>query len=371
MSSTNALRSVATGDQKNPVTAFRGFLEKQKTQLAAALPKHVSPDRMIRLATTEFAKNQLLQKCTPVSIFGAIIQSSQLGLEIGVLGQAYLVPYKNNKTNSYEAQFIPGYKGLIALARRSGEVTSIETHIVYENDEFELNLGIDSQVKHVPYLDGERGASRLVYGVAKFKDGGYHFEWMSIADVNKIRARSKARDNGPWVTDYEQMVRKTLIRRMSNYLPMSIELQNAIQISDAADEGKRASLDGDFVIVDEGEEEHSAGSTSEEAGPDEFVEIRKAIAACVTEIELIKLMNELSPKTKKALNEDLRAKQVQLKSESSSEGVTYAAVAEKLNSATDADLLDAAADLIKEVQNEAQREELASLYQSLRANFVE
>ena len=255
MSASNTLRAAVTGEQQNPVTAFRGFLEKQKSQLAAALPKHVSPDRMIRLACTEFAKNPLLQKCTPVSVFGAIIQASQLGLEIGVLGQAYLVPYRNTKNNTYEAQFIPGYKGLIGLARRSGEVTSIETNIVYANDRFDLKLGLDTSVEHVPTLDGDRGAPRLVYGVAKFRDGGHHFEWMTMGDVNKIRARSKASSNGPWVTDYEQMVRKTVIRRMANYLPMSIELQQAIQISDATDEGKRATLDGDFVVVQDDEQE--------------------------------------------------------------------------------------------------------------------
>ncbi|MHB1023310.1 MAG: recombinase RecT [Acidobacteriaceae bacterium] len=265
-----ALREVATGEGKNPVVAFRSFLEKQKAQLAAALPKHLTPDRMIRLATTEFAKNPKLQKCDPVTVFGSIIQASQLGLEIGVLGQAYLVPFNNRKKGTLEAQFIPGYKGLIALARRSGEVTSIETHIVYENDDFQLTLGIDSNVKHVPYLDGERGKIRLVYGVAKFKDGGHHFEWMSIQDVNKIRARSKSADDGPWVTDYEQMVRKTLIRRMANYLPMSIEMVNAIQISDAADEGKKASLDGDFVIIEgEGEDHHDTEQSGKSAKEDE------------------------------------------------------------------------------------------------------
>lgn len=250
--STAALKAVATDTHdKNPVVAFRSFLEKQKAQLAAALPKHIQPDRMIRLACTEFAKNPLLQKCTPVSVFGAIIQASQLGLEIGVLGQAYLVPYRNNKANTYEAQFIPGYKGLIALARRSGEVSSIETHIVYERDTFELTLGVESSIKHVPYLEGDRGRARIVYGVAKFKDGGYHLEWMSMSDVDKIRARSKARDSGPWVTDYDQMVRKTLIRRMANYLPMSIELANAISVSDAADSGHRATIEGDFVTISE------------------------------------------------------------------------------------------------------------------------
>lgn len=265
--SATALKTAVTGEVQNPVTAFRGFLEKQKHQLAAALPKHISPDRMIRLACTEFAKNPLLQKCTPVSVFGAIIQASQLGLEIGVLGQAYLVPYRNNKANTYEAQFIPGYKGLISLARRSGEVTSIETHIVYENDKFDLKLGIESSVEHVPFLDGDRGRARLVYGVAKFRDGGYHFEWMSLADVDKIRARSKASNNGPWVTDYEQMVRKTLIRRMANYLPMSIELSNAIQIGDAAEDGRRATLDGDFVVVQEeenGAQQHDAPASDQQ-----------------------------------------------------------------------------------------------------------
>lgn len=262
--STVALKAVATDrKEQNPVVAFRNFLEKQKAQLAAALPKHMNPDRMIRLACTEFAKNPQLQKCDAISVFGSIIQASQLGLEIGVLGQAYLVPYRNNKKNTMEAQFIPGYKGLIALARRSGEVTSIETNIVYANDTFDLVLGVDSNLTHKPYLDGDRGNARLVYGVAKFKDGGHHLEWMAISDVEKVRARSKASSSGPWVTDYEQMVRKTLIRRMANYLPMSIELQNALQVDEAVDAGKNATIDGDFVVVSERDEEPAAADRAD------------------------------------------------------------------------------------------------------------
>lgn len=234
--------------QHNPVTQFREFLEKGKAQIAMALPAHLTPDRMIRLACTEFSRNPALQRCNQTSVFGAIIQASQLGLEIGVLGQAYLVPYKD------QCQLIPGYKGLIALARRSGDVSSIETHIVYENDQFDLELGLDSKIIHKPCLDGDRGKIKLVYGVAKFRDGGHHLEWMSIEDVHKIRARSKASSSGPWVTDYTQMVRKSLIRRMMNYLPMSIELSNALQISDAADEGKKAVIDGDFVHIVEQDE---------------------------------------------------------------------------------------------------------------------
>lgn len=243
--STQALRAVAKGERnQNPMVAFRDFLQARRGEIAAALPKHLTPDRMIRLALTEFTKNKTLQQCTPASVYAGIIQASQLGLEIGVMGQAYLVPYQNRKAGTTEAQFIPGYKGLIALARRSGEVTSIETHIAYENDEFDLTLGIETKVRHVPKLDGDRGRPRLVYGVAHFKDGGYHFEWMSLAEVERIRSRSKAANSGPWVTDYEQMVRKTLIRRMANYLPMSIELSTALEIDRMADEGKATTIDG-------------------------------------------------------------------------------------------------------------------------------
>lgn len=273
------LKEIASGEkQQHPVTAFRSFLEKNKFQIASALPKHISPDRMIRLACTEFSRNKLLQKCTPTSIFGAIIQSSQLGLEVGILGQAYLIPYRNNKENSYEAQFIPGYKGLISLARRSGEVTSIETHIVYENDKFDLKLGIDSVIEHIPFLDGDRGSPKLVYGVAKFRDGGHHFEWMTIGEVNNVRARSRAANNSPWVTDYSQMIRKTLVRRMANYLPMSIELSNALQVSDAADEGKLATIEGDSVVVhdDENTEEQS---TSQEKPDSDWKPTEEELAA--------------------------------------------------------------------------------------------
>jgi len=275
-----------TTKQKPPVVQFREFLEKGKTQIAAALPAHLTPDRMIRLALTEFSKNPALQRCNQMSVFGAIIQASQLGLEVGVLGQAYLVPYKDTCT------LIPGYKGLIALARRSGEVTSIETNIVYEKDEFTLVLGIDSVFTHKPYLDGDRGNPRLVYGVAKFKDGGHHFEWMSISDVNKIRSRSKASSSGPWVTDYEQMVRKTLIRRMMNYLPMSIELSAAIQLSDAADEGKIASIDADFVVVEKDAEEQEKPVAQ---ANDPLADIKEKMTACTTIDDVEELMAQVSP----------------------------------------------------------------------------
>lgn len=373
------MNAPATTDQTaNPVQSFRNFLEKNKAQIAAALPAHLTPDRMIRLSCTEFAKNKQLQQCNPITVFGSIIQASQLGLEIGVMGQAYLVPFKNRKTNQYECQLIPGYKGLIGLARRSGEVTSIETHIVYEKDEFDLVLGMETQLKHVPYLEGDRGNPRIVYGIAKFKDGGHHFEWMSITEVNKIRARSKASDSGPWVTDYDQMVRKTLVRRMTNYLPMSIELANAITLADAAEAGKRATLDGNFVVVDEDDEDETPQAQAqpqpkalpfmpESEFSKDLTKWRGMIASGKKSadeiIAMVQSRASLSDEQIQAIREpfpDQNAPDPQ-------PAVSYAKVAEALNKAKDLDVLDVAADYIREVKDPQQQEELREIYQARRA----
>lgn len=272
------LKAVATGGAVttgNPVNDFKQLLESRKAEIANALPQHITADRVIRLALTEFQKNAQLRECSMSSIYSGIIQASQLGLEIGVLGQAYLVPYNVKKKDKNgreswrkEAQMIPGYKGLISLARRSGDVTSIESHIVYEKDFFDLSLGIDTKIEHKPFLLGDRGEPRLVYGVAHFKDGSHHFEWMTMQQVNQIRARSKAKDSGPWVTDFDQMVRKTLIRRMMNYLPMSIELAAALQVDEAVELGKRAAIEGDFnVITTDDDDEAAAAAAAAAATP--------------------------------------------------------------------------------------------------------
>ncbi len=335
--SSNALKAVATGKTavaENPAVAFRAMLESRKGEIAAALPKHITPERVIRLALTEFSKNPGLRECTAQSIYAGIIQASQLGLEIGVLGQAYLVPY-NNKVKKKgggeewrkEAQFIPGYKGLISLARRSGEVSSIETHIVYENDHFDLTLGIESKVEHKPQLLGDRGAPKLVYGVAHFKDGGYHFEWMTVADVAKIRQRSKAKDSGPWVTDFEQMMRKTLIRRMANYLPMSIEFAAALQVDEAVSAGRAAAIEGDFAVVTAEDNE-----TTGEGAPGETVESKPA---------------------------GRRA--------AAAPAVTYGTVSDamkKAHAAKDKDALDVAASTIASVADETVHGELQALYRA-------
>lgn len=257
MSASNALKAAATGTKVEPIKGkgFAELLSQMKPQLAAALPKHITPDRMIRIALTCYRMTPKLRECTQESVLGAVVQCAQLGLEPGLLGQAYLIPFKKKWKDAsgwheqLECQFMPGYRGLIALARRSGEVTSINAELVHENDEFELTLGVDPKIVHKPKLDGDRGKVRLVYGVAKFKDGGYHLEWMSMAEVQRIRSRSKAKDDGPWVTDENEMIKKTLVRRMSKYLPMSVEMVAAVTASDAADLGKALTIDHDLIAA--------------------------------------------------------------------------------------------------------------------------
>ena len=232
------------------IKSFSDYIESRKDSIAQCLPRHMTVERVTRLLLTEFTRNEDLRECEINSIYRSVLQASQLGLEIGVLGQAYLVPFWNKHTRRKEAQFIPGYKGLLSLARRSGDVTSIETNIVYENDTFDLTLGLETKVVHKPLLEGDRGKPRLVYGVANFKGGDYHFEWMTMHDVQIIRSRSQA-TSGPWFTDEPQMIRKTLIRRMANYLPMSIELANALAADDAADRGNAVTIDAAGTFVEE------------------------------------------------------------------------------------------------------------------------
>lgn len=253
--SVEMLKQVASG---NPVSKPKNlsemaqFLTTRMGQIKSVVASNLTPEKMCRIAMNELRNNDYLAKLAiqnPASLVNAIVQASHLGLEIGgVLGQAYLVPYKN------EIKMIPGYRGLISLARRSGEISSINAEIVYENDEFDLNLGIKTEVKHKPKLDGPRGDPLIVYMVAHFKDGGSHFEWMTIDEVMKIKARSSAVKSGrqsPWDTDEAEMIKKTVIRRGWKYLPMSIEMQKASIVEEATEQGKSVVIEGDSFVVDQ------------------------------------------------------------------------------------------------------------------------
>jgi recombination protein RecT len=233
---TNGAIAPQQNRQPDPVTLFKGYLEARKDNLAAIIPKTLTLERVMKVAIAAYARTPDLRECTVPSIYMSINQAVQLGLEpAGPLGHAYLVPFNNKKTRQKECQLIVGYKGLIALARRSGEIVSIESHVVYERDKLDLRYGLERKLDHVPCLDGDPGKPRLVYAIAHLKDGGVQMEAMTIAQVEKIKARSKASDSGPWVTDFEEMARKTVIRRLAKYLPLSVELAEALDDEDRRD----------------------------------------------------------------------------------------------------------------------------------------
>ncbi|TDQ35246.1 recombination protein RecT [Aureibacillus halotolerans] len=216
---------------QDPSKTIAAYMKKMGPKIESALPNHINADRMGRIALTTIQQNPALLECTIPSLLGATLQAAQLGLEPGLIGHCYFVPFNNKKKGpngkdvwQKEVTFIIGYKGMIDLARRSGHIESIYAQAVYSNDEFEYEFGLDPKLVHKPSLS-DRGDFFAVYGVAKYKDGGFHIEVLGKDEIEKIRKRSKGGEKGPWVTDYEEMAKKTVVRRMFKYLPISIEVQ--------------------------------------------------------------------------------------------------------------------------------------------------
>jgi len=231
-----------------PMTS-RQWLESPdfKTTLKNILPCQISPDRFIRIALTELRKVPKLNDCTPASFIGAILQCGQLGLEIGSsLGHVYLIPFENYKTKKVECQFIIGYRGMIYLARRSGHIISIP-RIVNSNDTFEYEYGLEEKLRHIP-ASSNRGEMTYVYVWTKFgKDGDKFFEVLSYEEVREIMSSSKGSKSGPWQTHFEEMAKKTAIRRLFKYLPVSPELQKAIALDEEAERGEQ----DNSIIIDQ------------------------------------------------------------------------------------------------------------------------
>lgn len=227
-----------------PINQLRGLLDKALPQIKLALPRHMTAERMLRVALTAAQRTPDLLDCDQLSFVGAVVQASQLGLEPdGILGHAYLIPFFNNKTRRKEVQLIAGYRGLIDLARRSGAVSSISAHIVYPKDAFEFSFGLDEKLTHTPTMEDEPGDPVCAYAIARFKDGGYAFDVMPVAEIEQIRNSSKAGQSGPWQSHWSEMARKTVIRRLCKYLPLSPELQKAVALDEAADAGIPQTLD--------------------------------------------------------------------------------------------------------------------------------
>lgn len=210
-----------------PVTVY-DWLGKVQGQIRQALPSMVDHEQFMRACMTTIRLSPDLQKCSPASIIGCAMQTAQLGLAPDtVLGQAYWVPFHNSKTGQKEASFIIGYRGYLELIRRTGQVQSIMAREVYEGDHFELEYGLNEKLVHKPALDVDPDPAGIthLYAVAHMIGGGHAMFVMTKSQVDAIRKRSKASGNGPWVTDYAAMARKTVIRQLVKFLPLSVEAQ--------------------------------------------------------------------------------------------------------------------------------------------------
>ena len=215
---------------------IQATLAKAAPQIAAALPANGSDgraraQRAIRCALTELRRQPKLLECDRVSVLGSIVQACQLGLELdATLGHAYLVPY------GAQCQMVIGYRGLIALALRSGRIRSIDAEVVYEGDVFEVEQGTTPHLKHVPTMK-ERGEIVGAYAIATANDGSKQFRVLTVDDVAKRRRASKASKSGPWVDWYDEMVKKTAVRSLCKLLVQCPEAQRAAVVDEYSEAG--------------------------------------------------------------------------------------------------------------------------------------
>jgi recombination protein RecT len=236
-------------DETKAVTTQRKTLkdmltaENFKEAVKAALPKHLDPERFIRVSITALTKTPKLQNCSPESFFKCLLDLSAMGLEPDGR-HAHLIPYGDQCT------LILDYKGIVSLVRRSGEISYIHCDVVYDGDTFEYQYGSGSHLLHRPDLEGPRTKLKAVYSFVKMKDGSEDFMVWAISQVEKIRNRSKAKDSGPWKTDYDEMAKKSVFRNHSKWLPLSADLRDKIERDDDA-----IDIAGSFELPDGGSAE--------------------------------------------------------------------------------------------------------------------
>lgn len=227
------------------------------------MPKVLTPERFTRIALTALSNTPELKKCTATSLMGGLMQAAQLGLEPNTpLGQAYLIPYKNKGV--LECQFQVGYKGMLDLAYRSENMQTVQAYVVYQNDKFEYELGLDPKLKHIP-ATSNRGEAIYVYAVFKTSNGGYGFEVMSIDDVKehgKKYSKSFSSQYSPWTTNFEEMAKKTAIKKVLKYAPLKTEFATAIAVDEGtikASNDSEIPLQVEYQVNNETEETQDSG----------------------------------------------------------------------------------------------------------------
>lgn len=243
---------------------LHGLANVMRDRIAAVLPKHVTPERMLKALMVAASKTPAIFECTQESICKSLMDASTLGLDCsGTLGSGYLIPFKKNTKHASgkwqsrrECQFIPGYRGLIDLARRGGQIASISAHAVYAQDTFTLEYGTEEKIAHKPFLGADRREEYICfYAIATFRDGTKQPEVMTLADVLRVRDGAMAKNHqqtvsGPWADHFSEMARKTVVRRLCKYLPLSPELEKAFELDDAANGEQETIKIVDATMID-------------------------------------------------------------------------------------------------------------------------
>ncbi len=219
-------------------------IREMQSQYQLAMPKGAEATQLVRDALTALRQIPKLAQCEPTSVLGGLMTCAQLGLRVGVLGHAWILPFWDWHSQGHKAQLVVGYQGYAELAYRSGKVQSIAARIVHANDQFDLYYDPAVIMRHRPTLDGPRGLPRLYYASAEMTGGGFALtEPMTLADMEAHRDRFAPRNRdkkitGPWIDHFDEMGRKTTVRRLAKLLPKSTELAIAIE----ADGGVRVDL---------------------------------------------------------------------------------------------------------------------------------
>jgi recombination protein RecT len=304
-----------TAVMKQPSTlgSLNELLTKYKANIAMALPKHMTPERMIRVALTAVSRSPKLQLCDPLTICGAIVQSSILGLEPDpVLGEAFLVPYKNNKRKDkdgkagvYECQLQVGYKGHVKLARNSGEIEDVYAELVCENDQFDYGIGPGATLTHKPPKTGERGKCIGAWAGYLLKGGQFKYTYMTREEIEAHRDRyTKSKDAdgvyGPWVDSPEWMFKKTPLIQVLKLAPKSVSQAAAITLTEQHEAGARQQFTVDVPLElnpPEVEEEKEVKEPQRKSKPKE-AEKPPAPPADIPEVTTLPEAFEMPPGTR-------------------------------------------------------------------------
>ena len=238
--------AIAKAKLDKPQKTLRDYIKSMEGEIKKALPSVLTPERFTRMMLSAVSNTPKLPECTPKSFLAAMMSAAQLGLEPNTpLGQAYLIPFKNKGV--LEVQFQVGYKGLIDLAYRSGEVDIIQAQAVHENDEWECEFGIEPKLRHVP-ADTNRGEVVRYYAMFRTKTGGYGFEVMPVDDIKAHAQKYSQSFNSsfsPWKSNFDAMAKKTVLKQCLKYAPMKSDFVKAI----ANDETIKHGLSEDMYSV--------------------------------------------------------------------------------------------------------------------------